>query len=868
LATAALLGGLLPAHTVAASPPVIVADATSITVDEYTVAHLEGSWSDTDGDEVVVSASVGTATTHGDGRWSWASPTADGPGQVLVTFTATDATAATDTVDVTVNIQNVPPSASTRGPAFVPVSATATRCFTWRVSDVNGDDPQATAGCGSGSVVATGDADGSSVYMLCRFTTAGSTLVGAQATDKDGASTDGRIPVVATTAVRSVSDGRIVIDGDDPFDYIGGALAAVDLDDDGKADVALGSVESLVPPEADDGVVHVLRGRSDSVALNLGTLPNGASWTISGPEGVFFGSRLDSAGDVNGDGVDDLLIGAVGTDAWIVFGKAGFTSLDIEAMPSSRGFRISGVSAYETSAASLRGVGDVNADGYDDIAIGSPNASTGDGEAAVILGRASPTDVDATAIPPGRGFTIHALGDRTGYAVAGGDVNGDGRSDVVVASEGGWGSSALVVFGSEAPANVDEATMTSAQGFTIGGSGALRINDVAVGDLDRDGFADVALSHRISNTSGSLVSIVRGGVSNPTVSMLPATGSRFGRVDTTSAGQAHRIVIQDTNDDGYADLFIGTAFAESNDGNAGSAYIVRGAPTVPNVDLATLDSRWSRIDGDIGYSLAGMGLATGDVTGDGNPDLVVGAPGATNWPGRSQGRVAVFAGTASGDVTAPTVTAPVATLLGSGAVHPLVPVRITWTGKDAATGIGRYEVQRQVDTGAWLPTGGVPTATGATHGLATGHDYRYRVRAVDGAGNWSAWRYGPTFKLKGFSEGHGKIVYGGKWSLSSSTVWWAGAARYATSNGASASLTFTGREVLWVGATGLTRGVARIYVNGTLVKSVDFGSQIENRAVIVFRKVWSTDATRTIRIVVRGTSGRPRIDLDGFVVMR
>ena len=86
--------------------------------------------------------------------------------------------------------------------------------------------------------------------------------------------------------------------------------------------------------------------------------------------------------------------------------------------------------------------------------------------------------------------------------------------------------------------------------------------------------------------------------------------------------------------------------------------------------------------------------------------------------------------------------------------------------------------------------------------------------------------------------------------------------------GARATLTFTGRGVAWVAATGPDRGKARIYVNGVLFRVVDLHATSGRSAVIVFRKAWSSTARRTIRIVVAGTPGRQRIDVDGFVVIR
>jgi len=534
-------------------------------------------------------------------------------------------------------------------------------------------------------------------------------------------------------------------------------------------------------------------------------------------------------------------------------------------MAADEGFEIDGAVAFETGPQTLAGVGDVNGDGFADIAVGSPSANS----AAVILGDASPTAVDVGSIPPGRGFTIQSAGSETGWSIAGGDVNGDGLSDVAVASHSGPYSKVLVVFGTSSPVDVDEAALTPADGFTIGGNSGLGVGAVAVGDLDRDGFADVAVAHNTPNAIGpSLVTIVRGGQANASVPYLPPpSGSRFATIDLgDQGGDVKRLTAADVNDDGYAELIIGGPFASSNGSQGGSAYVIRGGPTIPDLNVAALNSRWTRIDGDVSSAWAGAGLATGDVTGDGVTDLVVGGDGATTWAGDGGGRVAVFPGTDSGDHAAPTVSTPQADLVDHGTVHPNVPVKVSWSGADSGTGLARFDVQQQVDDGAWVAIKPVHLKTSVTESLATGHDYQYRVRSIDGSGNPSPWRYTRQFPLRSYSDASTRIRYHLTWNPSSSADWWGGTARYATAPGASASLTFTGREIVWVSGTGSNRGVARIYINGNLLRSVDL-RLLTARATIVFRKSWSTTATRTIRIVVQATPGPNRVDFDGFAVM-
>lgn len=866
---AAVLVAMLPGAAAAAgSPPVITADSPAVVVDENYLAQLSGDWSDPDGDAVTVSASLGTVDTEANGRWRWTYPAMDGPFDATVTLTATDETDATASIDVALHVDNVAPTGWMHGPAFVPVHSKSSRRFLWSISDVPGDDPTIDVGCGSGTQ--TGAGDGLIVgqeWIACTFPTAGPTLVGPQATDKDGASVDARMTTVATTAVRSMADGRLVIDGAAEGDYVGSALAAVDLDDDGRADIAIGTAApSYDFSFGDPGVISVVRGRADSASLNLGSMSPGTAWTITGPPDVRFGSSLAAAGDVNGDGVGDLLVGSLAGD-WVVFGKPGFSSVDVRTMAAARGFAVTGTVVYDPKAQALAGVGDVNGDGFDDIAVGSPAAGSGSGEVAVILGRAVPTNVDASAIPAGRGFRITARAETTGWSLAGADVNGDGRSDVVVASAGGWYSNAIVVYGKAAPVDVDEETMTAAQGFAIGGGEGLEVTAVAAGDMDRDGFADVAVAHGWSGYPDRwAVTIVRGGAANASVPYLAtATGKRFVRVHADTSGVPSRLAMADVTGDGRQDLLLGIPFSA---GNVGCAFVLRGSATLSDVDLDALDARWSRVDGDLEEALAGGGVAAGDVTGDRIADVIVGAEGATNWSEVDQGRVAVFAGSSIKDSKAPVVSRPTVQIAASGIVHPLVPVRIAWDGSDRTSGIARYQVQAQKDGGPWTGIGGVGTTTVATRSLAAGHVYRFRIRATDGAGNRSDWVYGSSFRLRWHPDGGSHVAYRGAWSVESGAAWTGGSVHSSQVAGARATLTFTGRGVAWVAATGPDRGKARIYVNGVLLRVVDLHATSARSATIVLRKAWSTTATRTIRIVVAGTPGRERIDVDGFIVIR
>ena len=217
------------------------------------------------------------------------------------------------------------------------------------------------------------------------------------------------------------------------------------------------------------------------------------------------------------------------------------------------------------------------------------------------------------------------------------------------------------------------------------------------------------------------------------------------------------------------------------------------------------------------------------------------------------------------DRLAPTVSAPVASLVASSALSAAKGmVRLGWSGSDTGAGIQRYELDQSTDSGPWSRVASNLASAAHTKGLATGHDYRFRARAIDKAGNIGAWVGGTTFRLSHYNESNTRIARKGTWTRVERSVYLGGAARYATTNGATASFTFTGQGIGWIARKGPNRGNAEILVNGVKVATVDLSSASYQKQRIVWATSWSTAVPRTITIRVLGTSGRPRVDLDAL----
>ena len=462
------------------------------------------------------------------------------------------------------------------------------------------------------------------------------------------------------------------LDGTNGFRVQGGAFSGWlgrsvagggDFNGDGFDDVLIGDPLGWPPGRLSAGEVTVIYG-SDApfpAAIDPDAL-RGLGATIMGASAQGrAGEAVANAGDVNGDGFDDILIGAhlvnqVGRyragESYIVYGSGeGLPEeIDLADLDGNDGFALPGRDARDNLGEAVAGAGDVNGDGIDDFLIGVENADKGDldwaGETYVVFG-------DADGFPARRllsgldgedGFRIDGADARdfSGSSVAGvGDVNGDGVDDIAV---GAWGvdpdgipgaGATYIVFGSDTGFDpvLDLAALDGTRGFRISGVNRNDISGRAVsgaGDLNGDGFDDVLIGAAGGNPGGVynageayvLFGSDAGFAAN--VELASLNGPNGFRID----GKAERdyagwsvAAAGDVNGDGLDDIVVGARFANGGFSGTGEAYVIFGSAESFGARFRLAD-----IDGSNGFGVQGVreddfaGAAVGsagDVNGDG-----------------------------------------------------------------------------------------------------------------------------------------------------------------------------------------------------------------------------------------------------------
>ena len=379
------------------------------------------------------------------------------------------------------------------------------------------------------------------------------------------------------------------------------------------------------------------------------------------------GSSVSSAGDFNGDGLADLIVGASKSGptaggntgrSYVVFGKTSGTSIDLSAVANqSGGFVINGQCASDNSGISVSAAGDVNGDGYSDLIIGASSANNLLGRSYVVFGKATGSTINLFSVANGiggfsiNGFQSNALNGLgtsggSGFSVSSaGDVNGDGLADLIVGAPYGNNSlgRSFVVFGKASTTAINLSDVAGGiGGFVIKGN-ATTLNSgnsvSSAGDVNGDGLADLIVGLTMLRSEGACY-VVFGKATGTAVDLTTLANGNAGgfvinRQSDSGMSETRVSAAGDVNGDGLADLIVGVS---NMDKFSGRSYVVFGKATVEAVNLTAVAAGTGGfvINGDVNSRSSGSSVsAAGDVNGDGLADLIVGAPSANVGAGRS-----------------------------------------------------------------------------------------------------------------------------------------------------------------------------------------------------------------------------------------
>lgn len=383
---------------------------------------------------------------------------------------------------------------------------------------------------------------------------------------------------------------------------------------------------------------------------------------VEGPVQDGAGYSVDSAGDVNGDGYDDIIIGAPRNvlsnslfssgKAYVIFGKPEPGNINLSTNPLSSGDGFSIFSSIDNSRYTgrvVRGAGDFNHDGFDDLLVGNTYSGPGIyGQVTVVFGKASGfTNVDSTA-PGSDGIQITSTDVQPGSTTSHlgfsgttdgiGDFNGDGIDDIVLGVSlgiynAGTMGGAFIIFGNETPRdiNVSYSFASGANGLMITGTGGWSV--AGAGDFNGDELNDVIIGAPNSRTDGrAYIVFGQSGIPSTSISLADIeAGDITEGVFIYSSAQPYYLGssvsgIGDINGDGFDDVIIGSYGFEDR------ATVIYGTDSKAKINASLFSSTGGGfvITHNVSGSSTALGMfesvhGAGDINGDGTPDILLGS---------------------------------------------------------------------------------------------------------------------------------------------------------------------------------------------------------------------------------------------------